>query len=107
MKPSNQCVIDLNKQQDGVVAFSGGSLKFDDESCNQDQVDAIETAVWDTTTMAKFANHQPTSGPDIAAWKTWIGPDFWTLKDRILGESLIYSYVLIIAHVFAFSSSRV
>lgn len=95
MRPSDQCLADLNKQPDGVVAFSGGSLKFDDKSCTQDQVNKMETAVWDATTLAKFASHIPTSAPDIAAWKTWIGPDFWTLQDRILGMSISCVFVFL------------
>ena len=36
-QPSDQCLTDLMNQEDGIIAFSGGHLRFDDKSCNDEQ----------------------------------------------------------------------
>ncbi|KAK0703399.1 hypothetical protein B0T26DRAFT_496936 [Lasiosphaeria miniovina] len=81
---------DLMNQQDGVVAFSAGHLKFDDNSCSDEQKDFIETAAWDALTLSIFAAVPPTSGKEIAVWKTWIGPDYITQQQRILADLQAY-----------------
>ncbi len=84
-RPSDQCLSDLMGQEDGVVAFSGGSVKF--RGCKQHQREAIETAVWDALTLSAFIKDAPTSAKDIATWKTWIGPDYSAQQQRILGKA--------------------
>ncbi|KAH8728766.1 hypothetical protein GQ44DRAFT_747612 [Phaeosphaeriaceae sp. PMI808] len=45
MKPSQQCIIDLQAQPEGVNAFSGGELKWDsDRGCSNLQKGKFETA---------------------------------------------------------------
>ena len=63
------------RQNGGVIAFSGGDLKFDDQRCDDTKKGQLETAAWDALTLATFAG---TSAPsrtfrDIVSWKTYIG----------------------------------
>jgi hypothetical protein len=87
-KPSQQCIRDLQAQPGGVVAFSGGELKWDkDHNCNEQQMGKYQTAAWDAHALAAFADLEPDehNASDIALWKTWMGPDYPTQQKRISG----------------------
>ncbi|EQB57145.1 hypothetical protein CGLO_02782 [Colletotrichum gloeosporioides Cg-14] len=73
-KPSKECA-DAAIAQSGVVAFGGGTIKYEDGSCNPYK-NIIETAAWDAFTLARFTKAVPTTGRQIATWRTYIGPDF-------------------------------
>jgi hypothetical protein len=74
-KPSEKCLNALVAQNGGVIAFSGGDLKFDDQSCDDTKKGQLETAAWDALTLATFAGTSapPRTSRDIASWKTYIG----------------------------------
>ncbi|KAF3811108.1 hypothetical protein GCG54_00010444 [Colletotrichum gloeosporioides] len=80
-KPSRECA-DAAIAQSGLVAFGGGTIKYEDGSCNPYK-NIIETAAWDAVTLARFAKAVPTTGRQIPTWRTYIGPDFAEYQDRI------------------------
>lgn len=88
MKPSKECITDLQAQPGGVNAFSGGELKWDgDNKCDDKQRGMFQTAAWDAHALATFSNQQPDphNARDVALWKTWMGPDYSTQQQRIAG----------------------
>jgi hypothetical protein len=88
LRPSEQCLKDLQAQPGGVTAFSGGELKWDsDHQCNNEQQGVFTTAAYDAFTLARFTDREPDphNYKDITIWKTYIGPDFATQQKRIAG----------------------
>lgn len=53
-------------QNDGIFAFSGVQLKYDDKRCNAQQRDMVKTAALDAFTLATYASKAPTSAKQIA-----------------------------------------
>ena len=87
----NQCE-GLNPSDDclhGMVA-SGGYLFFDkDSKCSQPQKDAAQTAIWDASTLANYANPVPDSGEanhGEGSADFYMGPDFRSQQSRISGN---------------------
>lgn len=79
----------FKNQSGGAVAFSGGELKWDDNHQGNDQMKGmIQTAAWDAHTLATFSNTMPGwhNARDIALWKTWMGPDYTTQQQRVVGK---------------------
>ncbi|KAF4304349.1 hypothetical protein GTA08_BOTSDO08340 [Botryosphaeria dothidea] len=80
---------DCHNALDGVstesVSAYGGGLLFQDGSCNDDQKAALETAAWDALTLAQYTgDRKPTNARQIAAWKTYVGPDYSIFQQRML-----------------------
>ncbi|KAF2850713.1 hypothetical protein T440DRAFT_396568 [Plenodomus tracheiphilus IPT5] len=60
LKPSTQCIEDLQAQPGGVNAFSGGELKWDnDHRCDEKQQGMFQTAAWDAHSLAFNADDEP------------------------------------------------
>jgi hypothetical protein len=88
LKPSEQCIRDLQAQPGGVTTFSGGEIKWDsDHQCDNKQQAILQTAAWDAIILASFADQEPDphNVHDITLWKTWMGPDYATQQKRISG----------------------
>ncbi|OAL45486.1 hypothetical protein IQ07DRAFT_648187 [Pyrenochaeta sp. DS3sAY3a] len=86
MKPSEQCIKDLQAQPGAVNAFSGGELKWDnDNGCSDEQKGKYQTAAWDAHALAAFSDLEPNphNSRDIALWKAWMGPDYPNQQKRI------------------------
>ncbi|KAF2872928.1 hypothetical protein BDV95DRAFT_568343 [Massariosphaeria phaeospora] len=86
-KPSESCLKDLQAQTGGVVAFSGGQIKWDDDNqCDDTKKGVYQTAMYDAHILATYASTLPDghNAKDIALWKTWIGPDYITQQQRIV-----------------------
>ncbi|KXH67891.1 hypothetical protein CSAL01_12233 [Colletotrichum salicis] len=88
--PSKECVEAGSSLSEGVVAFGGGSLKFEGGSCESKQQQVLATAAWDAYTLTRFAKTPPTSGKHIATWRAYIGPDFSSVQDRITSQYLLH-----------------
>jgi hypothetical protein len=69
---------------------SGGYLYFDNDSnCTDPQKSALETAVWDATTLASYASDFPNSGAGArgrASGIFYMGPDYASQQTRIAGN---------------------
>jgi hypothetical protein len=68
---------------------SGGYLYFDNDSnCTDPQKSALETAVWDATTLASYASDFPNSGAGVrgrASGISHMGPDYASQQTNCLG----------------------
>jgi hypothetical protein len=101
LKPSQQCVKDLQAQPGGVNAFSGGEIKWDsDHRCDQNQQGMFQTAAWDAHSLAFNADEEPDgrNAKHVALWKTWIGPDFPAQQKRIAGTFELQSCIPTFTH---------
>jgi hypothetical protein len=69
---------------------SGGYLYFDNDSnCTDPQKSALETAVWDATTLASYASDFPNSGAGARGRTSgifYMGPDYASQQTRIAGN---------------------
>lgn len=87
----NQCE-GLNPSDDclhGMVS-TGGYLFYDkDSQCSDEQKDAAQTAIWDATTLANYANPVPESGEsnhgDVSA-VFYMGSDWRAQQSRLSGN---------------------
>ncbi|KAF2259767.1 hypothetical protein CC78DRAFT_585532 [Lojkania enalia] len=96
MKPSEQCITDLQAQPGAVTAFSGGEMKWDSDYESDDKQQAMcQTAAWDAITLARFADQEPDphNVHYITLWKTWMGPDCSTQQKRIAGPQGLLPYL--------------
>lgn len=73
-----------------TLSGSGGYLYFDSNSgCSQTQMDQMQTAVWDATTLAMYSSNFPSSGEGTrgqASGIFYMGPDFAAYQNRIAGN---------------------
>lgn len=70
--------------------MAGGYLWYDkDSGCDDSQKSALETAVWDATTLAMYSDNFPNNGEGthgIASGIFYMGPDYATQQTRIAGN---------------------
>lgn len=80
--PSSDCF--------NAMGGSGGYLWFDkDSQCSKSQKSALETAVWDATTLASYSSNFPDNGEGThgrASGIFYMGPDFASQQTRIAGN---------------------
>ncbi|KAL9619882.1 MAG: hypothetical protein Q9160_005529 [Pyrenula sp. 1 TL-2023] len=72
------------------MSASGGYLYFDkDSECTDNKKSALETAVWDATTLASYASTFPNAGEvsrGRASGIFYMGPDFASQQNRTSGN---------------------
>jgi hypothetical protein len=94
LKPSDQCIRALLAQPAGVVAFSGGELKWDnDNQCDDRKKGAYMTAAYDAYSLAHITDDLPQSVNHTALWQLYIDPDYVTQQQRIIGECFSLRFV--------------
>lgn len=80
--PSDDCF--------NAMGGSGGYLWFDNNSqCSDSQKTALQTAVWDATTLAEYSSDFPNNGEGTrgqASGIFYMGPDFASQQTRIAGN---------------------
>jgi hypothetical protein len=80
--PSNDCFT--------AMSGSGGYLYFDkDSQCSDSEKSALQTAVWDATTLASYASKFPNVGEGNRGQQSgrfYMGPDFASQQNRISGN---------------------
>jgi hypothetical protein len=69
---------------------SGGYLYYESDSgCSDNQKNALETALWEATTLASYSSIFPNNGEGSrgsASAHFYMGPDYLSQKDRISGN---------------------
>ena len=80
--PSNDCFT--------ALSGSGGYLYFDQDSqCSDSEKSALQTALWDATTLAFYASDFPDAGESNhgrQSGRFYMGPDFASQQSRISGN---------------------
>lgn len=73
-----------------AMGQSGGYLWFDkDSQCTDSQKSAVNTAIWDASSLASYSSQFPNSGQRThsrASAIFYMGPDFATQQTRIAGN---------------------
>jgi hypothetical protein len=80
--PSDDCFRALSSGSGGYLWYARDSM------CNDDQKDALSTAVWDAYTLALWSSNFPNvdGARGTASGKYYMGPDFPEFQDRIGGN---------------------
>ena len=83
--PTEQCLKDLETQNNNDVGTYSGDLKFEKgHGCTDEEKLKLEIAAWDALTLANFGGKDPVSAKEIATWRAYIGPDFSAQQSRIV-----------------------
>ncbi|KAF4497527.1 Metalloproteases (zincins), catalytic [Fusarium agapanthi] len=80
------CQLALKEHDNGLIAFGGGRLMFQDKSCSTVQKEGIGKAAWDAYTLSVSASKPPITGAQMAVWRTYVGPDYSEQQDRMLNN---------------------